>query len=81
MLLRIHGGEWINCEGVRVYSGAVLEQEGSDQPAVELRVNDQHAALAVRLIFSPQEAERLQQALAAARHELKAAERLSRVRP
>lgn len=78
MLLRIRDCDWINCEGVRVYSGAVLEQEGSDQPCVELRVNDQQAALAVRLVFSPQEAEQLQQALAAAKQELRAADRLSR---
>lgn len=73
MLLKIRGSEWINCEGVRVYSGSVLEQDGSDQLAVELRVNDQNAALAVRLVFSPQEAEQVQTALAAAKQELKAA--------
>jgi hypothetical protein len=70
MLLKIRDGEWIDCEGVRVYSGQVLEQDGSDQLAVELRINDQEANLAVRLIFSPQEAERLGEALAAAKREL-----------
>ncbi len=75
MLLKIRDGQWIDCEGVRVYSGRVLEEDGSDQLAVELRINDQHADLAVRLVFSPQEAERLGEALAAAKRELDSDER------
>ena len=76
MLLKIRDGAWIDCEGVRVYSGQVLEQDGSDQFAVELRINDQNADLAVRLVFSPQEAERLGEALSAAKRELDAEERI-----
>lgn len=70
MLLRIRDNAWINCEGVRVFSGRVLEQDGSDQLAVEVRINDQNAELAVRLVFSAQEAEHLCEALTVAKQEL-----------
>ncbi|HVX63112.1 MAG TPA: hypothetical protein VHC19_21005, partial [Pirellulales bacterium] len=63
MLLRIRDDAWIDCEGVRIYSGRVLEQDGSDQLAVELRINDEDAGLAVRLVVSAQEAEQLSEAL------------------
>ena len=72
MLLKISGGEWINCEGVRVYSGRVLEADGSDQLAGELRINDDQAGLAVRLVFSPNEARGVEQGLAEAQKELAA---------
>jgi hypothetical protein len=72
MLLRIRDDAWIDCEGVRIYSGRVLEQDGSDQLAVELRINDEDAGLAVRLVVSAQEAEQLSEALSVARQELAA---------